>query len=319
MSHRILNIIDEYTKEAKDVLKKVGKTDYLKLNRKSLLEKIGDYDVLLTGLEIVIDKEIMEKGKNLKVIATPTTGLDHIDLNFAKKKGIEILSLKGEKEFLGKISSTAELAFGLAIVLSRKMIPASESVKRYEWQRENFRGDSLRERTMGIVGLGRLGKIMAQYAKAFEMRVVAYDPNLPALAFKKFGCEKASFDKLLKESDIVSIHVHLSKETKNMFKREVFEKMKPSSILINTSRGKIVKEEDVLAALKEKRIAGYGTDVLANELDFKGKFSRHPLVEYAKSHDNLVVLPHIGGMTRQSRSMTDIFIAQKIKKYFNGR
>jgi len=229
------------------------------------------------------------------------------------------LSLKGEKSFLKKVSSTAELAFGLAIVLSRKIIPAFESVKKYKWERENFQGDSLRERTMGIIGLGRLGRIMARYAKAFGMEVVAYDPRLELSAFKRSGCKRVSFDGLLKESDIISLHVHLDKDTEGMLNMAAFKKMKPTSILINTSRGKIVKEEDVLLALKKKMIAGYGTDVLAGELEFEGKFSRHPLVEYAKANDNLVILPHIGGMTRQSRRMTDIFIAQKIRKQFYGR
>lgn len=319
MSYRILNIIGKnYSQEARSILNRAGKVDYLNLDKKGLKNKIGNYDVLLTGLEVVIDKEIIQKGHKLRVIATPTTGLDHIDVNFANSKKIKILSLKEEKGFLSKISSTAELAFGLAIVLSRKIIPAFESVKRYEWQRENFRGDSLREKTIGIVGLGRLGKIMVKYAKAFGMRVIAYDPELAPSVFKRFGCERVSFDNLLKESDIISIHVHLSKDTENMFDKTTFKKMKPTAILINTSRGKIVKEEDILSALKGKMIAAYGTDVLVDELNFKGKFSRHPLIEYAKANDNLVILPHIGGMTRQSRSMTDIFIAEKIKKYLNS-
>jgi len=322
MSYKILNIIGEkYTKEAKDILAQVGKVDYLELSQKDLENKISQYDVLVLALEAVVDRKVIEKGKKLKVIAVPTTGLDHIDVDFARRKNIKILSLQGEQKLLEGITSTAELAFGLMIILLRHIVPAMDSVKKNQWQRDRFRGEELRGKTLGIVGLGRLGKMVARYAQAFDMRVIAYDPNVPSSLFRKLRCEKVSFQKLLELSDIISIHVPLAKETENMFDKKAFNRMKPTAILMNTSRGKIVNEGDLLAVLKKKKIAGYGTDVLSKEVGFGKTFAQYPLVEYARKNHNVVILPHIGGMTRQAREMTDIFIAKKIKnalKHYNA-
>ncbi|MFH1894725.1 MAG: NAD(P)-dependent oxidoreductase [Patescibacteria group bacterium] len=315
MSYKILNTIGKkYSKEARKILKRIGRIDYLELNQEELKNKISQYDILIVGLGLNINKEIIKNGKNLKIIAATTTGLDHIDINFAKTKNIKILSLKGQKEFLKNVTSTAELAFGLIIILLRNIFSAFESVKKYHWQREKFRGFSLRGETLGIVGLGRLGKIMAKYANTFGMKVIAYDPSLKNYIFDKFGCKKVNFHNLLAKSDIITIHVPLDKKTKNMFDRKAFDKMKTTALLINTSRGKIVNEKDLLKSLRKNKIAGYGTDVLADELNFTEKFDIHPLVEYAKNNNNLIILPHIGGMTHQSREMTDIFMAEKIKK-----
>ena len=129
------------------------------------------------------------------------------------------------------------------------------------------------------------------------------------------GCEKTSFNNLLKESDVISIHVHLNKETENMFNAETFKKMKKEAHLVNTARGGIVDENALLDVLKGGFIAGYATDVLADELSFNTGFKSYPLVEYAKDHRNVIIAPHIGGMTVESRERTDIFIAEKLKKF----
>ena len=145
------------------------------------------------------------------------------------------------------------------------------------------------------------------------MNVQIYDPHIKKIPSKKY--KKVSFDALLKTSDCISIHVHLGKDTENMFSAREFGLMKKTAYLINTSRGKIVNEKDILAALKKKTIAGYATDVLADELSFEKGFRNHPLVEYAKKHDNLIIVPHIGGMTNESREATDIFMAKKLKQF----
>ena len=157
--------------------------------------------------------------------------------------------------------------------------------------------------------------MMVKYADSFGMQVIACDPYLKDSIFNELDCKKVSFDELLKESDVISIHAHLNKETEGIFNKESFNKMKPTAFLVNTSRGKIVNEKDLLEALKDEKIAGYGTDVLAGELEFGEKGNNHPLIEYARDNQNVVILPHIGGMTRQSREMTDIFIVQKIEEH----
>lgn len=311
MSFKILNTIGEkFSPQGKEILASLGQTDYLDLDQNGLLNIIEKYDIILVGLGLNIDKEVIDKAKNLKIIVTATTGLDHIDISCAESKSIKILSLRGENEFLDTITGTAELAFGLIIDLLRYTPWAFDDVKNYHWDREKFRGYNLSGKTLGIVGLGRLGKMMAVYARAFGMKIIYCDPRVDNKEY-----EKADFEKLLAQSDVISIHVHLNNETENLFNKEAFSKMKKSAFLINTSRGKIVNEEDLLEALKNNKIAGYGTDVLADELEFEKNFSNHPLVEYSKNNRNVIIVPHIGGMTYESRELTDIFIAEKLKNF----
>ncbi|MFH1662278.1 MAG: NAD(P)-dependent oxidoreductase [Candidatus Falkowbacteria bacterium] len=310
INNKILCTIGKkYTEKAESILEEMGEVDCMDLTRDELEENINNYNILVVGLGLNIDKKIIDKAENLKIIATATTGLDHIDVEYAREKEIEIISLKGEDEFLNTITGTAELAFGMIINLLRLNHSAFNSVKNYEWDREKFRGHNLSGQTLGIVGLGRLGKMMKKYGEAFGMDVIFYDP------YKDGG---VSFNELLEKSDIISIHVHLNSETENMFNIKAFEKMKNTAILINTARGKIVNENDLLHALENKIIAGYGTDVLADELEFdKTGFFNHNLVEYSKINNNIIILPHIGGMTHESREATDIFIAEKIKNFVN--
>lgn len=313
---KIINTIGSaYAYKARNILNASGDVDYFDISSQDeLKEKIADYDVAVIGLGLYYDKKIINTGKKLKIIATASTGTDHIDVEYAKKKGIKVLSLKDDREFLNTVTGTAELAFLLILALSRNLIPATKSVLDYCWT-EKFRGHNLYQKTLGIVGLGRLGTMMAKYGKAFGMDVRAFDPNRDKKAFIKAGCKRVDFEELLKSSNIVSIHVHLNKETENMFDKKAFSLMKDSAILINTSRGKIVNEKDLLNAILCKKIAGYGADVLADELGFNKKFKNHALIEYARKNENIIITPHIGGVTFESREATDIFIAEKIKKH----
>lgn len=313
---KVLNTIGEnFAPEAKEILAKLGAVDYKIPTQKELAEIIGDYDAAVIGLGLNFHKDILIRAKKLKVIAAATTGLDHIDVVGAKKRGIEVLSLRGENEFLDTITGTAELAFGLLLDLLRRTPWAFEDVKNYRWRREDWKGVSLYGKTLGIIGLGRLGKMMARFGSAFGMKVLFTDPNVTPKDFPAY--EKVSLEKLLRESDAVSLHVHLNKDTENLLVRKEFALMKKSAVLINTSRGKIVNEKDLLAALKSGQLGSYAADVLANELSFETVgFKNHSLVEYAKTHQNLIIVPHIGGMTIDSRIATDLFMAGKLRKYF---
>jgi len=315
MRYKILNTIGErYTEKATEALNQLGEVDYFDVTQDKLLEIIEKYDIAVIGLGLAFDKSVLEKAKNLKVIATATTGLDHIDTNHAQSRSIAILSLKGENEFLDTITGTAELACGLMMDLLRFTPQAFDSVKNYEWDREKFRGRTLHGKTLGIVGMGRLGKWMARYGDAFGMNVIFCDPYVEKSPLA--GPKKVSFDELLERSDVISIHVPLNKETEGVFNRDVFLKMKNTVYVVNTSRGRVVNENDLLKALKRKEIAGYATDVLADELSFAEKgLANHPLIEYAKENNNVIIVPHLGGMTHESRERTDIFIAEKLRKY----
>ena len=304
---KILVTIEQFNPEAKKILEQNGEVVYSVLDEFELEEAIGNYDAVIVGLQR-LDKKVLAKASNLKFIATATTGTDHIDVVYAKENGIQILNLEGDD--LREITGTAELAFGLLLVLMGRIFESFEDVKKGNWRREKFPGHNLHGKTLGIVGLGRLGSMVAQYGKAFGMRVIAYGP------FKDTSenARLVDFEILLSDSDIISIHAPLNEETAGMFSEKIFKKMKNSAYLINTSRGAIVNEDDLLKALQKKIIAGYAADVLGGETEFGVDAAGHPLVKFAEGHSNVIITPHIGGFRAESRAATDIIIAEKIVK-----
>lgn len=317
---KILNAIGPtLSPEAKKILSPFGSVKTIAKSQAELLKHAVDCDVLLVQLGVKVDKQVIDRAKKLRLVATTTTGLDHIDLSVLKKKGVELISLKNERKFLNTITGTAELAFGLIIDLARRTPFAFEAVKKYQWDNEDWRGFNLRGKTLGIVGLGRLGSLMADYGRAFQMKVLAHDPFIKDAEFKRLKAEKCGLKKLLSESDFISLHVHLDARTKNLINKTTLRLMKPTAYLVNTSRGGIVNEGELLSALKNRKLAGYGADVLANETAFEKKhFARHPLVEYARRRDNCIITPHVGGMTHESRKATDIFIAKKVSDWIKN-
>ncbi len=310
---KILNTLGEhFAPKARAILETLGDVDYREVTHKELLDIANQYDAIVVGLYPMIDKEVMDRAKKLKYIAIPANTIENIDEAYAKQKGIEVVSLWGETKFLNTITGTAELAMGLLIDLVRLTPWAFDNVKEYKWEREKFRGHNLYGKTLGIVGMGRLGTLMARYGKAFGMNVIFYSPHTDKSPVP--DCRKASLEELLRDSDIISIHAHLNKETENMFDADVFKKMKREAYLINTARGKIVDERALLNALENKKIAGYAADVLADEFHFDDTgLVHHPLIDYAKIHQNVIIVPHTGGMTHESRENTDIFIVEKLK------
>lgn len=307
---KILNTIgQQFNSEAKKILETVGTVSYAVLVQEELKSAVGDCEVLIIGLGLRVDKDIIGHASKLKLIATATTGLDHIDVAYAQKKGITILNLKDTD--LQSITGTAELAFGLLLMLVRHIPQSLDNVKSGKWDRERFLGNNLFGKTLGVVGLGRLGSMMAQYGKAFGMNVIAYDPykNTSNIA------QLVDFETLLSKSDIISIHAPLNYQTIDMFNEPVFKQMKASAYLINTARGAIINERDLLTALENKTISGYSADVLSGEIEFKKDASDQILVKYAKNHDNIIITPHIGGYTAESRAMTDVIIAKKVQDF----
>lgn len=317
MAYKILNTIGEaYTQEARPILEALGTVDYLSLTQETLLDCVETYDIAIVGLGLQFNAEVLARAKNLKAIGTATTGLDHIDVDKAQAQGIAVLSLKEERDFLNTITGTAELAFGLMLDIMRRISPAYLSVKNGAWDRDAFRGFEAKGKTLGIVGFGRLGSMMAKYGNGFGMRVLAHDPAVSDDNIIAAGATPVSWDEVISTSDVVSIHVHLSPETEGLFNADIFTQMQSHAYLINTSRGKIVNEADLIAALDNGDIAGYATDVLDGELAFRGVCEDHPLVQYMQKHNNVIIVPHIGGMVHESRIATDVFIAEKVARFF---
>lgn len=268
---------------------------------------------IVVRLGTVLDRVFLSNFRYLKFVATITTGLDHIDITHCRENNIEIISLKGEAKFLSNIHATPEHTWGLLLSLIRKIPWAFQSVCAGNWDRQGFFGHELYEKCFGIIGFGRVGKIIANYALAFGMDVIAHDKE--KIQEDKFHVREVSLDDLLKTSDIISINLTLDETTKHFLREKHFKMMKKNAILINTSRGVIIDEKALLCALEQKQISGAAIDVLENE-NMNSAISRsHPLIVYANKNQNLLISPHIAGSTFESMNKTAFFIAEKIKNF----
>ncbi|MDE1967113.1 MAG: hydroxyacid dehydrogenase, partial [Patescibacteria group bacterium] len=227
-------------------------------------EKLPDQsrsDGLCVFIDSTVNGAVMDRFPNLKFIATRSTGYDHIDLAEAKKRGIAVSTVPSYGE-----NTVAEFAFGLILALSRKIYSAADQVKETgSFAIEGLRGFDLLGKTIGIVGTGRIGRHSIKIAKGFGMDVIAYDPFPNEASAKELGFKYVSMDQLLKDSDIVTLHVPYSKETHHLIDAGALSKMKPTSIIINTSRGGIIDTDALTNALRDKKIAGAGLDVLEEE------------------------------------------------------
>jgi len=301
-----------FSENSVNLLRQHGfKVDLKDVSRNELKKIIKNYDGLFVKLKINIDRSLLSKSK-LKFIATPTTGTNHIDEEYAKNKNIEIISLKGEVEFLKNITGTAELTFGLLFAVLRKICPAFDSVKNNKWVRDKFIGNELKGKTLGIVGLGRLGKMVARIGDAFQAKVVYYDPYVSDHKYANL-----SLTDLASTADIISIHVPLNEKTTHLINEKILNRCKSTCIIINTSRGEIIKEEALIEALIAKKIAGVGLDVLENEIEKTNIYNK--IIKYAKNNNNIVITPHIGGATWEGLIQTQDFITKKIIKKFSGK
>ena len=224
---------DNYSKEAIKSRNQAEKVYKKNLTYQNLLKQISEYDVIITKLGINFDKTILSKATKLKIIASPTTGLDHIDQNYLKKRKVKILSLKDEKIFLEKISATAELNFGLIIALMRNLKLAIDDVKLGNWNRKNFVGSELQKKTIGIIGLGRIGRKLAFFCKSFGMKVIYFDRSIQDDFFKKIKSLKS----LVSQSDIISLNISSEVQNKNFIDKDIIASFKKGSYFINTSRG----------------------------------------------------------------------------------
>jgi len=293
-------------------LGEIAPVEALDLTQAQLVQKVQDYEILVVRLGFKVDRPVLMAGTVLRVVGTPTTGLDHIDLQAAQERGIAVLSLKGERDFLDQVYATAEHTYALLLCLVRRVPAAFDAVKRYEWRRDLYRGSELSGKALGIVGCGRLGSMVARYGAAFGMRVLIYDPYQAHLPDGAVAC--STLAELLGECDVISIHVPLNPQTEGMLAAEQLSLLRPGAILINTARGAVLDETALLHALESGRLAGAAVDVVCNEHDV-GQGATNPLIEYARTHDNLIITPHIGGATQESIEKADLFIVNKIREY----
>ena len=270
-------------------------------------ELLPKCDIYIATLQYKVPAELIDRCHNLKLVATPTTGKDHLPVDKLKEKNIEFYSLRESPELLEKITATAELTWGLLLALVRHIVPATQDVLQGNWRRELFVGTQLAGKTLGIIGYGRLGRHMARYGKAFGMRVLCND--IKDCYEVEDGVEKTTLDELLSVSDVVSLHIHLDKENINFFDGGKFAILKPGAILLNSSRGRVLDENALLEALQSGKLAAAGLDVLGCEW---GNFCENKLVQYAVNHDNLLITPHCGGAAIDAQQMTFAEIIRRI-------
>jgi D-3-phosphoglycerate dehydrogenase len=314
---RILNVEPaNYSDSARRILQSLGELDERDLGRAELLDCVSGYDVLLVRLRSQIDREVIDAGTRLRAIVTATTGLDHVDTDYARQRGIAVLSLRGETEFLRTIPATAEHTWGLLLALMRRIPWAFQSVLDGQWDRDAFRGHDLGGKRLGIVGLGRLGRKVARYGAVFGMRVYAYDTSRGEGIENVTQCE--SLDELLRHSDVLTLHVPLNAETEGLVGFDECRLLPPGAVLINTSRGRIVDESALLHALESGRLAGAALDVIAAE-QTPVITRQDELLAYADSHTNLLITPHIGGATEESMAATEVFMANKLGGFLEER
>lgn len=314
MRPRILNMLDvSHCPGVLKVLDEVAEVISMPPDQETLRTCIGDYDGYLASLAVQIDRSVLERASRLRVIATPSTGTDHIDTAVARERGIAILSLKDDAEFLNQITATAELAWTLLLAVVRRLPGAIEAARRGDWARDRFRGHQLSGKTLGIIGYGRLGRMVAEFGKAFRMQVLACDVRNVT---PEPGVKMTLFDEVIRESDVISVHVHLTEENRSLIGSREFAAMKPGAILINTSRGSIIDEHALLSALTTGHLGGAGLDVIEGE--WRLDLDRHPLILYARTHENLVITPHIGGVTYESQELAYSYTFLKLAEYLKA-
>lgn len=286
-------------------------TGKIPIPKNILKNKIKTIDGLICFPYDKIDDKIIDLSTNLKVISTFSVGFDHIDINHAKKKKIRV-------GYTPKVltDATADLAFALMIDLVRRVSEGDRIIRNGKWRQiygaHDYVGMDLQGKTLGILGMGRIGSTLAKRAKAFDMKIIYHNrSHVSKSREKSLGVKYVSLDKLITQSDVISIHVPHTSETDQMFNNKIFKKMKNSSFLINTARGKIVNEKDLGIALKKKIIAGAGLDVFESE----PIGNNHPFTKIS----NIVLAPHIGSSSRETREEMARITVKNLNLGINGK
>jgi phosphoglycerate dehydrogenase-like enzyme len=277
---------------------------------KKLLAKT-DADYLFTNPNrqgFMLDEEVL-KDSNIKVINTASTGLNHIDLDYCEENNIDIWSLKEDYELINDLPSTSELAFGLMLSLLRNIPKSFHSVRDGNWDYEPFVGHQIKGKTIGVIGYGRLGKIMCRLFDGWGVETFVYDPYTDVDVEKDFEVDLKT---LLEYSDVVFLHTHVTDETRGMVDDKFLSQMKQGSYLINTARGELVDEDAIIKSIEQGHLKGYGTDVIKDEF---GDIQNSKLVEFSiNPNNNIVITPHIGGMTIEGQTKAYTWAVNKFKK-----
>ncbi|MCF7669958.1 MAG: phosphoglycerate dehydrogenase [Verrucomicrobia bacterium] len=271
-------------------------------SEEELLPLVKDKHALVVRSETKVTKKVIEAAPELRVVGRAGVGVDNVDVETATQRGVVVMNTPS-----GNTISTAELTFSMLMALARKIPQAYMSMKNGEWNRKAYQGTELYQKTLGIIGIGRIGSEVAKRALAFGMRVIGYDPYLSVSRAKAMQIELAELDEIYANSDFITVHIPRTDETRGMLNKEAFSKMKPGVCILNCARGGIVNETDLIAAIEEGKVAGAALDV----------YEKEPLPEDSplRTMPQVVMTPHLGASTAEAQENVGIEIAESIIEY----
>ena len=299
-------ITDNVAAEGIDLLKKHVSVDVKRgLSPDELIATIPAYDALVVRSETKVTEPVIAAGGNLQVVARAGIGVDNIDLDAATRAGVAVVNAP-----IGNTVAAAEHTVALMLALARNVPQAYASMKDGQWQRSAFMGIEVRNKTLGIVGLGRVGSEVARRAASFGMRLIAFDPFVSPDFASRMGVEVMSLDELLEQSDFITLHTPLTAGTTKLISAPQLANMKPGARLINVARGELIDEDAVLAALENEQLAGAALDVFTNEPPGDLPLLKHP---------NLVATPHLGASTQEAQREVAIEAAEQVLAVLDGK
>jgi len=272
-----------------------------KLPHEQLCQIIEDYDALVIRSATKATVEVIDAGHKLKVVARAGIGLDNVDIEAASRRGIVVMNTPE-----GNVITTAEHVIAMMFALSRNIPQANSSLKAGNWEKSRFSGKEVSHKVLGIIGMGRIGRIVADRAKGLKMSIIAYDPYISHEVVEKLGVKGVSLEELYAQSDYITVHTPMTKETRNLLNADAFRKMKKGVFVINCARGGIVNEEDLYDAIQSGIVAGAALDVFAQEPP-----KDNPLLRL----DQVIATPHLGASTEEAQENVAVAVAEQVTDY----
>jgi D-3-phosphoglycerate dehydrogenase len=274
------------------------------ITKDELLAVVGDYEALIVRSRTKVDRDVLDRATRLRLVARPGTGLDNIDVEYAKSKGVTVMN---SPESL--VEGVSEHVILLMLALSRRLVEADVGTKSGKWEKNALMGRELNGKVLGVVGLGRIGRRIAEIAKTLGMSVLFYDViAIPPEVSSALGARVVTLDELFSTSDFITLHVPMTPETAHMVGAQRLAQMKKTAFLVNTSRGGVIDEGALATALGENRIAGAALDV----------FEKEPPSGTILSAPNTILTPHIGSQTEEAQTNAIVVIGEKVKAFFSG-
>ena len=274
------------------------------VSKEELLSIAGDYEVLIVRSRTKVDRDVLQSAKRLKLVARPGTGLDNVDVGYARERGVTVVN---SPESL--VEAVAEQVVMVMLALSRKLVQADVGTRSGKWEKNALVGRELKGKALGVVGFGRIGRRIAEVGKTLGMSILAYDViAIPQDVLGTLGARVVSLDELFSSADYITLHVPMTPDTAHMVDGSRIDRMKKGSVLVNTSRGGVVDEDALAAALREGRIGGAALDV----------FEKEPPTGAILSAPNAILTPHIGGQTEEAQTNAIEVVGEKVRALFKA-